>query len=49
MFLCFLGGALEPIDFDGCSFDGDPVSVVEVSAVNKLGHYPLQFQRRQIF
>jgi hypothetical protein len=47
MFFCFLGGALEPIDFDGCSFYGDPVSVAEVSVVNKLGHYPLQFLHRQ--
>ena len=49
VFFCFLSGALEPIDFDGCSFDGDPVSAVDVSVVNKLGHYPPQFLRRQLF
>ena len=49
VFFFFIGGALEPVDFDGCSFDGDPVSVVEVSVINKLGHCPLQFLRIKRF
>jgi len=49
VFFVFLGFALEPIYFDGCSFDRDPVSIVEFTAINKLGHYVMQFPRRQLF
>ena len=49
VFFVFLGFALEPDYFDCCSFDRDPVSVVEVTAINKLGHQAMQFLRRQLF
>ena len=49
VFFVFLGLVHEPIYFDGCSFDRDPVSVVEVTAINKLGYQAMQFLRRQLF
>jgi hypothetical protein len=41
VFFCFFEGVLEPIDFNGYSFDGNPVSVAEVAVIYKFGHCPL--------
>ncbi len=48
IFLFLLSRTLEPVDFNRCSFQRDPVSVIVVAVVNKLGDHPLQFLRRQL-
>ena len=49
VFFFFLGGALEPVDFDGFILDRNPMSSAEVMAINIFFHYLLQFPRRQLF